>query len=220
MAGITTAMAARYKSDLMFGRVHHAQSRTFTASGASGAQALTGLSSLTGVATGNFLSGTNIAAGTRVSDVTGSSSINISKPTTGAISSGTITMTGDIFKIALFKVGVAGTYGAATNSYADMTGNSDETSGTGYTAGGNTLTNVDPVISSPSAYTNFSPDPSWTSASFSCIGCMIYNTTQNGDLANPACSVHDFGGTQTVASGTFTAVMPVAAAATAILRIT
>lgn len=217
MAGITTAMTARYKSDLMFGRVHHAQSRTFTATGVS-TQTWTGLSSLTGIAVGNFLSGANVAAGTRVADILSTTSIFVSKASTGAI--GTVTNIGDSFKMALFKVGVAGTYGAATNSYADMTGSSDETSGTGYTAGGTALTNVDPAISSPSAYTNFSPDPSWTSASFSTTGCMIYNSTQNGDLANPACSVHDFGGTQTVSSGTFTAVMPVAAAATAILRIT
>jgi hypothetical protein len=220
MAGITTAMTARCKGDLLFGRHHFAQSRTFTASATSGAQSLTSVSALTGVASGNFISGTNIAAGTRISDITGSSSMNISKPTTGIITAGTITMTGDIFKMALFKVGVAGTYGAATNSYADMTGNTDETTGTGYTAGGTTLTNVDPVVSSPSAFTNFSPNPSWTSSTFSTIGCMIYNTVQNGDLANPAVSVHDFGGTQTVSSGTFTVVMPVAAVGTAVLQLT
>jgi hypothetical protein len=217
MAGITTAMTARYKSDLLFGRHHHAQSRTFTATGVS-TQTWTGLSALTGLAVGNFLSGTNVAAGTRISRILSSTSIFVDTPSTGAI--GTVTSIGDNFRMALFKVGIAGTYGAATNSYADMTGNTDETSGTGYTAAGTLLTNVDPVISSPSAYTNFSPDPSWTSASFSTIGCMIFNTVQNGDLANPACSVHDFGGTQTVSSGTFTAVMPVAAAGTAILRIT
>ena len=92
--------------------------------------------------------------------------------------------------------------------------------GTGYVAGGTALTNVDPVASSPSAYTTFSPNPSWTSASFSTAGCMIYNSTQNGPNANPGVSVHDFGGTQTVTSGTFTAVMPVAAVGTAILQIT
>lgn len=220
MAGITSAMTARCKASFFFGRHHFAQSRTFTASATSGAQALTGISALTGFAVGNFLSGTNIAAGTRISDVTGSSSANISKPTTGIISGGTITMVGDAFKMALFKAPVAGTYGAATNSYADMTGSSDETSGTGYTAGGTALTNVDPVASSPSAYTTFSPNPSWTSSSFSTSGCMIYNSTQNGDLANEAVSVHDFGGTQTVSSGTFTVLMPVAGVGTAVLQIT
>lgn len=214
---ITTAMTARCKGDFFFGRHHFAQSRTFTATGTS-TQTWTAVSALTGLAVGAFLTGTNVAASTRLSRILSSNSIFVDTPSTGAI--GTVTAVGDAFKIALFKAGVTGTYGAATNSYADMTGNTDEASGTGYTAGGNSLTNVDPVVSSPSSYTNFSPNPSWTSASFSCSGCMIYNSTQNGDLANPAVSVHDFGGTQTVTSGTFTVVMPVAAVGTAILQIT
>lgn len=217
MAGITTAMCASYKRDLMFGRHHHSQSRTFTATGTS-TQTWTALSSLVGLAVGVFLSGTNVAAGTRVADILSSTSIFVSKASTGAL--GTVTAVGDTFKMALFKVGVAGTYGAATTNYTDMTGNTDETSGTGYTATGTSLTNVDPVASSPSAYTDYSPDPSWTTASFSTIGCMIYNTTQNGDTATPAAAVYDFGGTQTVTSGTFTAVLPVAAVGTAVLQIT
>lgn len=217
MAGISTSMLAVYKRDLMFGRHHHGQTRTFTATGVS-TQTWTGLSALTGMAVGMFLAGTNVAAGSRIADILSGSSIRSSLASTGAI--GTVTLSGDIFKMALFKVGVAGTYGAATTGYSDMTGSSDETSGTGYTAGGTALTNVDPVASSPSAYTTFSPDPSWTSASFSTTGCMIYNTIQNGPNANPGVSVHDFGGTQTVSSGTFTAVMPVAGVGTAVLQIT
>lgn len=201
---------------MFFGRHHFAQSRTFTATGTS-SQTWTAVSALTGLAVGAFLSGTNVAAGTRIADILSSTSIFVSKASTGAL--GTVTSIGDAFKMALFKTGVAGTYGVGTNSYADMTGNTDETSGTGYTAGGTALTNVDPVVSSPSAYTNFSPNPSWTSATFSTTGCMIYNATQNGDLANAAVSVHDFGGTQTVTAGTFTVVMPVAAVGTAILQI-
>ena len=49
---------------------------------------------------------------------------------------------------------------------------------------------------------------------------MIYNSTQNGPNVNPGVSVHDFAGTQTVSSGTFTAIMPVAAVGTAVLQIT
>src|SRR5258707_1079498 len=147
MAGITTAMCASYKRDLMFGRHHHGQSRTFTGTGVS-TQTWTALSALTGLAVGAFLSGTNVAAGTRIADILSSTSIFVSKASTGAI--GTVTAVGDTYKMALFKVGVAGTYGAASTAYADMTGNTDETSGTGYTAGGTALTNVDPVASSPS----------------------------------------------------------------------
>src|SRR5712671_2195448 len=114
MAGITTAMCASYKRDLMFGRHHHGQSRTFTATGTS-TQTWTALSSLVGLAVGCFLSGTNVAAGTRIADFLSPTSIFVSKASTGAL--GTVTSVGDTFKMALFKVGVAGTYGAATTNY-------------------------------------------------------------------------------------------------------
>lgn len=123
--------------------------------------------------------------------------------------------TGNAFKIALIKVGPAGTYGAASTNYSNITGNTDETTGTGYSAGGTALTNVTPTSTSTTAWWSFSPDPSWTGASFSTTGCMIYNSTNS----NRAVSCHDFGGTQTVASGTFTVVMPTANSTTAILRI-
>ncbi len=168
---------------------------------------------------GEQLSGTNIPATTPipvVETIVSSTSITMSQAPSAAITA--FTVKGDPFKMALFKAGVTGTYGAANTGYADM--GADETSGTGYTAGGTALTNVDPVASSPSAFTNFSPNPTWTSASFSCSGCMIYNTLQNGPNANAGVSVHDFGGTQTVSSGTFTAIMPVAAVGTAVLQIT
>lgn len=220
MAGITTAMLASFKRDILSGLHSFNQSRTFTASGVSGAFTLTSVSALTGIAVGNSVSGTNIAAGAIIASVDSATQITLSKAHTGTITAGTITTVGDVFKMALFKVGVAGTYGAASTNYTDMTGNADETSGTGYIAGGTALTNVDPTASSPSAFTNFSPNPTWTSASFSTIGCMIYNTIRNGPIATPGVSVHDFGGTQTVSSGTFTAVMPVAAVGTAVLQIT
>lgn len=213
---ITTAMLTSFKRDLLNGLHRFNQSRTFTATG-NATQTWTSLSSLAGISVGCFLSGTNVAAGTRVADILSANSIFVSKASTSAI--GTVTTVGDTFKIALIKISMAGTYGAASTGYSDITGNSDEVTGTGYTAGGQALTNVDPTTSGTTAYTDFSPDPSWTSASFSTAGCMIYNTTQNGPNANPGCSVHDFGGTQTVSSGTFTAVMPVADASNAILRI-
>jgi len=125
------------------------------------------------------------------------------------------TSTGNTFKIALIKVGPAGTYGAASTNYSNITGNTDETTGTGYSAGGISLTNVTPTSTSTTAWWSFSPDPSWTGASFSTTGCMIYNSS----ASNKAVSTHDFGGTQTVSSGTFTVVMPTANSSTAILRL-
>jgi hypothetical protein len=96
----------------------------------------------------------------------------------------------------------------------------DETSGAGYTAGGSALTTVTPSLTSGVGITNFSPNPSWTSASFSAIAGEIYNTSNRLEgVANRAISIHDFGGTQTVASGTFTVVMPTANSTAAILRI-
>jgi hypothetical protein len=122
----------------------------------------------------------------------------------------------DVFKIALLKSAAAGTgtYDAASTNYSDITGNTDEASGTGYTAGGNTLTNVTPTADSTTAITDFA-DTTWSSASFTTCGAMIYNTTNS----NSACAVLSFGGDQTVSSGDFQIQFPAAAAATAIIRI-
>lgn len=124
--------------------------------------------------------------------------------------------TGDVFKIALLKSAAAGsgTYGAASTNYSNITGNSDETSGTGYSAGGNTLTNVTPTADSTTAITDFA-DSTWNSASFTSCGAMIYNTSNS----NSACAVLSFGGDQTVSSGQFQIQFPAAAAATAIIRV-
>jgi len=216
MAGITTAMLTSFKRDLLSGLHCFNATTTFTATGTS-TQTWTAVSSLTGLAVGMTLSGTNIAANTVLDRIISGTSIHVSVVTTGAL--GTVTATGDSFKMALIKSGMAGTYSASSTNYTDITGNSDETTGTGYSAGGTALTNVSPSITSAVALTNFSPNPSWTSASFSTAGCMIYNTSQRGPTATLGCSVHDFGGTQTVSSGTFTAVMPTADNNNAILRI-
>jgi hypothetical protein len=115
--------------------------------------------------------------------------------------------TGNDFKVALGIASPTGTYGAATTNYSNLTGNSDETSGTGYTAGGYDITaanNTTPTSSGTTAYTTPNVSPSWTTATFSTSGCIIYNAT-NG---NRAAYVGSFGGTQTVTAGTLTLVMP------------
>jgi hypothetical protein len=123
---------------------------------------------------------------------------------------------GHAFKLALIKPSPTGTYDKTTTNYSDVTGNSDEVpNGSGYTTGGVALTSVDPTLSTDTAVCDFS-DVSWTSATFSARGAIIYNT--NGS-ANRGVSVHDFGGTQSVSSGTFTLVFPTADASNAILRI-
>jgi len=126
--------------------------------------------------------------------------------------------TGDTFKLALAKAtaSVTGTYGAATTSYTDLTGNSDElANGNGYTTGGGTLVSITPVADGTTAVCDFD-NYTWTSATFTTSGGIIYNDTAVGD---PACAVLSFGGDQTVSSGDFQIQMPSPSAATAIIRI-
>ena len=124
--------------------------------------------------------------------------------------------TGDSFKIAMYDS--SATLGAATTDYST----SEEitnTSGTGYTAGGTALTNITPVSSSTTAYTDFS-DVSWTDSSFTANAALIYNTTTGtGSSTTDSVAAIAFGGDKTVSSGTFTIQFPAAAASTAILRI-
>ena len=126
--------------------------------------------------------------------------------------------TGNTFKLALGKAtaSVTGTYNASTTSYDELTGNSDElANGNGYTTGGATLTSITPVLDSSTAVCDFD-NYTWTSATFTTSGGIIYNDTASG---NPACAVLSFGGDQQVSSGDFQIQFPAAAAATAIIRI-
>jgi|TARA_R100000329_G_scaffold129727_2_gene108735 hypothetical protein len=124
---------------------------------------------------------------------------------------------GSTFKIALIKANASqsGTYNAATTNYSDVTGNSDELPATGgYSTGGNTLTNIDPTTSGTTAFVDFA-DTTWTSATFTTRGCIIYNTSQS----NKAVMVIDFGADFSVSGGTFQIQFPTANASDAILRI-
>ncbi len=116
---------------------------------------------------------------------------------------------GDTFKLALYTSSAS--LGAATTAYTT----SNEVSGSGYTAKGNSLTSVTPVASSTTAVCDFA-DTSFTSASFTARGCMIFNEDASGD---PTVCVIDFGSDKTVTSGTFTIQFPTADASNAIIRI-
>ena len=122
--------------------------------------------------------------------------------------------TGDAFKIALIIPSPSGTYGAGTTNYSDLTGASDEVSGTGYSAGGFALTNVTPSVSGSTAIVTFSANPSWATATFSAAGALIYNTSKS----NKAVAVFSFSGTQTVTGATFTLTLPTADASNALIR--
>ena len=120
--------------------------------------------------------------------------------------------TGDTFKIALYDSDA--TLGASTTAYST----SEEitnTSGTAYTAGGASLTSVTPTTSGTTAYCDFSPDISWTSASFTANAALIYNSS----ASNKAVCAIAFGGDKTVTNGTFTIQFPTADASDAIIRI-
>ena len=126
--------------------------------------------------------------------------------------------TGNTFKLALGKAtaSVTGTYNASTTSYDQLVSNSDElANGSGYATGGATLTSITPVLDSSTAVCDFD-NYTWTSATFTTSGGIIYNDTASG---NPACAILSFGGDQQVSSGDFQIQFPAAAAATAIIRI-
>jgi len=116
---------------------------------------------------------------------------------------------GSTFQIALYTDSASFT--AATTAYTT----SNEISGTNYTAKGNTLTRVDPTTSSTTAYTDFA-DTSWSTATFSAMGAMIFNDTASGD---PSVVILDFGALKTATAGTFTIAFPAADASNAIIRI-
>lgn len=121
----------------------------------------------------------------------------------------------DTFKIALYTS--AATLDASTTAYSA----SNETSGTGYTAGGQDLTNVDPTTSGTTAFTDFA-DETFTTATITARGALIYNSTPNTasiSVTNPAVVVLDFGGDKTSTAGDFTIVFPTADASNAIIRI-
>ena len=119
---------------------------------------------------------------------------------------------GNSFKIALYTS--SATMGAATTAYA-TTNEITNTAGSAYTAGGKALTSVTPALDGSTACCDFA-NISFTSASFTANGCLIYNDTATGD---PGVCVVAFGGDKTVTSGTFTIEFPAADASNAIVRI-
>jgi len=121
---------------------------------------------------------------------------------------------GDQFKIALYTN--SATISAATTAYdSTATGETTNTAGTAYTAGGKALTSVTPALKSTStACCDFS-DVSWTTASFTARGALIYND----DQSDKAVCVLNFGGDKTASAGTFTIQFPAFDATDAIIRL-
>ena len=115
---------------------------------------------------------------------------------------------GDTFKVALYTSSAS--LDASTTAYTT----SNEVSGTGYSAGGATLTNVTPTTSGTTAIVDFN-DVSFTSSTITARGCLIYNSSDS----NKAVAVFDFGSDQASSSSTFTITFPTADASNAIVRI-
>ena len=123
---------------------------------------------------------------------------------------------GHTFKIALFTSSAS--LGASTTDYSTSNEISN-TSGSAYSAGGATLTNQGVSLSSTTAFTDFA-DVSYTSASFTANGALIYNTTTDGGSSTTdAVAVIAFGGDKTASNGTFKIEFPAADASNAIIRL-
>jgi hypothetical protein len=119
---------------------------------------------------------------------------------------------GDQFKLALYTN--SATISNASTAYT-TSGETTNTAGSAYSAGGENLTNVEPALkSTATACCDFS-DLTWTSASFTAYGALIYNSTDS----DKAVCVLNFGGDKTASAGTFTIQFPDFTAAAAILRL-
>lgn len=116
---------------------------------------------------------------------------------------------GNSFKLALYTSSAS--LGAATTAYATT----NEASGTNYTAGGAALTNVTPTTSGTTALTDFA-DLTFSNATVTANGALIYNDTASGD---PAVVVLAFGADKTSTAGDFTIQFPAASSSAAIIRI-
>lgn len=115
---------------------------------------------------------------------------------------------GNTFKIALYTS--SATLGASTTAYST----SNEVTGTGYTAGGNTLVSVSPTTSGTTAYVDFA-DTTWSSATITANGALIYNANSS----NAAVITLAFGSDKSSSNGDFVIVFPTANATDAIIRI-
>lgn len=127
------------------------------------------------------------------------------------------TSPGNTFKLALIKSTPNLNYGASNTNYSELNAQSpqDEVPASGtYVAGGGALASNGVTLSGTTAFVDFA-DASFTSATISADGCMIYNSNRE----NRAVSVHDFGGTKSSTNGTFSVVFPAADASNAILRL-
>ena len=211
---ITTAYPSSLKQEQMRGQ-HQFGTTGFTITASStSSTAYTSASSLTNVVLGQSFTGTNVGANSIVTAITGSAAFTSSVASTGTISGGTLTFTNPMatsYKLALYTS--SATMDATTTVYSAT----NETSGTGYSAGGSALTISAsmPSLTTTVAWMDFA-DLVFSTATITARGCLIYNSY--GSL-NRAVYVGDFGADKTSTAGDFTVIFPTADSSNAILRI-
>lgn len=229
MGSITTAFCTSAKSELLTGG--HCFNGAVTPTGNTHTTTtVDSVSAMTGVGVGMNVTGSGVSSNTWVAQVISATSFALSQATSSSLSGTTLTIGGDSFNMALIIASPTGVYGAGTVNYTDVTGNSDEVTGAGYGAGGLLMANnTSPAVTGTTAYITWSMNPSWTTATFSTGGCLIYNSSTFPRLGGTsgtntvgkfrALGVFSFGGTQTVTAGTFTVLLPSATSSTAIFRV-
>ena len=118
-------------------------------------------------------------------------------------------------KIALIKPSPTGSFGAATTNYSQLTGSSDEATGTNYSAGGQTLDSATITLSGTTAFVDFA-DEVFSNLTITAAGALLYNTS----ASNKAIAVFSFGSNVASTAGDFTVIFPTADASNAVIRIT
>lgn len=159
------------------------------------------------LAVGSIISGSGITAGTTITAFgTGTGGAGTYTVSVSQTATSTTITSGDVFKIALYTS--AATLDSSTTVYSS----SNESSGTGYTAGGGTLTNLGTSLSGTTAFLSFD-NYTWTSATISAAGALIYNTSRQ----NKAVAVLSFGAVYSSTAGNFTITMPANTSTTAVI---
>jgi len=210
---ITTAMCSSFKKESWKGK-HCFTSSTFNVTGSSSSSVnYTSVSSMVDIIPGMTFTGTNVGANSAVRDIVSATAFTSTVAATGSISGGTLTFTNPqaaSFKLAMYTS--SATMDATTTAYSAT----NETSGTGYSAGGSALTFSAsmPSITTTTAWMDFA-DLVFTTATVTARGCLIYNSYAGLNLA---VSVHDFGADKTSTAGDFTIIFPTADSSNAILR--
>ena len=118
-------------------------------------------------------------------------------------------------KIALIKPSPTGNFNKSTTNYSNLTANSDEATGTNYSAGGQVLDSPAITLSGDTALVDFA-DEVFSNLTITAAGALLYNSS----VSNKAIAVFSFGSNVASTAGDFTVIFPTADASNAVIRIT